>query len=476
MHFSPTIPPANDNGTNDHLDPVLLPRAYELSLNHDDHLRRRLHYDPRLHPAFSSSSSATTTTRLNSAGGQDGSNSTSFRLGDDRPSSVAQDSLFAGRDDGQATHRSTRLVAFTAPDATQQDRLHKIWTDSAVDPRLCPSAPSDLLIATSRGTALTLSGLCAIIPLAGHRFDVIHLLSSLPAKPKRTTVPSRTASTSSPPSDDDSDGFSDLPSDSDDLFFLTSSEAADYLRDKKRNRLEDERQKRIAAILALEQGDQADPALTADAATEAQAGFPDQTQYELMQRTAKVLLQSTNPTVLEMKILANHGSDPRFAFLRKGTKQLYPDVWKRLRSGSKECERPYDNVRREFEGAANSPGDEAQPAAASTSFAVGMGASLVAYDSDSESEDDDGDEGKGDASQIKAVASTDSAASQPKDTADDAQLQGQNHHGDDGNNGGGKPPVAPTSDDQATNELKRKERLERAREWAKRRRAEKAAM
>ncbi|EPQ29905.1 uncharacterized protein PFL1_02578 [Pseudozyma flocculosa PF-1] len=437
MHFSPTIPPANDNGTNDHLDPVLLPRAYELSLNHDDHLRRRLHYDPRLHPAFSSSSSATTTTRLNSAGGQDGSNSTSFRLGDDRPSSVAQDSLFAGRDDGQATHRSTRLVAFTAPDATQQDRLHKIWTD---------------------------------------RFDVIHLLSSLPAKPKRTTVPSRTASTSSPPSDDDSDGFSDLPSDSDDLFFLTSSEAADYLRDKKRNRLEDERQKRIAAILALEQGDQADPALTADAATEAQAGFPDQTQYELMQRTAKVLLQSTNPTVLEMKILANHGSDPRFAFLRKGTKQLYPDVWKRLRSGSKECERPYDNVRREFEGAANSPGDEAQPAAASTSFAVGMGASLVAYDSDSESEDDDGDEGKGDASQIKAVASTDSAASQPKDTADDAQLQGQNHHGDDGNNGGGKPPVAPTSDDQATNELKRKERLERAREWAKRRRAEKAAM
>jgi len=35
-----------------------------------------------------------------------------------------------------------------------------------------------------------------------------------------------------------------------------------------------------------------------------------------MQRTANHLLASPNPTQLEMRILANHGTDKRFDFLR----------------------------------------------------------------------------------------------------------------------------------------------------------------
>lgn len=35
-----------------------------------------------------------------------------------------------------------------------------------------------------------------------------------------------------------------------------------------------------------------------------------------MKRAAKNILSSPNPAQLEMRILANHGADPRFAFLR----------------------------------------------------------------------------------------------------------------------------------------------------------------
>lgn len=43
---------------------------------------------------------------------------------------------------------------------------------------------------------------------------------------------------------------------------------------------------------------------------------PDDSQRTLMERTAKHLLTSPNSGQLEMRILANHGSDQRFAFLR----------------------------------------------------------------------------------------------------------------------------------------------------------------
>jgi hypothetical protein len=43
---------------------------------------------------------------------------------------------------------------------------------------------------------------------------------------------------------------------------------------------------------------------------------PDDSQRELMRRTAQHLLSSPNPAQLEMRILANHGGDKKFAFLR----------------------------------------------------------------------------------------------------------------------------------------------------------------
>ncbi|KAF8742555.1 hypothetical protein AX14_003589 [Amanita brunnescens Koide BX004] len=44
---------------------------------------------------------------------------------------------------------------------------------------------------------------------------------------------------------------------------------------------------------------------------------PDDVQKELMRRTAVHLHSSPNPAQLEMRILANHGADKRFAFLRR---------------------------------------------------------------------------------------------------------------------------------------------------------------
>ncbi|KAF5338842.1 hypothetical protein D9758_015569 [Tetrapyrgos nigripes] len=43
---------------------------------------------------------------------------------------------------------------------------------------------------------------------------------------------------------------------------------------------------------------------------------PDEPQKEIMRRTTKSILASPNPAQLEMGILANHGGDKRFAFLR----------------------------------------------------------------------------------------------------------------------------------------------------------------
>jgi hypothetical protein len=52
-----------------------------------------------------------------------------------------------------------------------------------------------------------------------------------------------------------------------------------------------------------------------------------------MRRTASALQGAGNAAVLEMKILANHGADPRFRFLRKGSEQRWAKEWNLLREG-----------------------------------------------------------------------------------------------------------------------------------------------
>lgn len=57
-----------------------------------------------------------------------------------------------------------------------------------------------------------------------------------------------------------------------------------------------------------------------------------------MRRTAKSLLASPNAAQLEMRILANHGADPRFAFLRGRWSRSWQIVKARARADKLEEE------------------------------------------------------------------------------------------------------------------------------------------
>ncbi|KAG6888269.1 hypothetical protein C0992_009125 [Termitomyces sp. T32_za158] len=105
-------------------------------------------------------------------------------------------------------------------------------------------------------------------------------------------------------------GWSDVPSDNEDVFFLGPEEVEDFRRDKKRQHLEQLREERLRAR-RKEDGESSDDEAWGDSDEE-----PTNTQRDLMERTASHLLSSPNPTQLEARILANHGKDIRFAFLR----------------------------------------------------------------------------------------------------------------------------------------------------------------
>ena len=83
-----------------------------------------------------------------------------------------------------------------------------------------------------------------------------------------------------------------------------------------------------------------------------------------MTKLAGTLAASPDPNLLELRILANHGSDPRFAFLRKGGK--WANHWADLRA----------------------PKPPPPLAAVERSEPVGGGLGLVAYESDADDESD----------------------------------------------------------------------------------------
>ncbi|KIK70507.1 hypothetical protein GYMLUDRAFT_32536 [Collybiopsis luxurians FD-317 M1] len=101
-------------------------------------------------------------------------------------------------------------------------------------------------------------------------------------------------------------GWSDLPSDAEDTFFLTAEETEDYRREKRRKLLDQNREERLKGRME-EDGEE----MWGESDEE-----PEESQKEIMRRTAKSLLSSPNPAQLEIRILANHGADARFAFLR----------------------------------------------------------------------------------------------------------------------------------------------------------------
>ncbi|KAG2119284.1 hypothetical protein DEU56DRAFT_974808 [Suillus clintonianus] len=132
------------------------------------------------------------------------------------------------------------------------------------------------------------------------RYDARLLLDALPEHASSSASQPRSLSPT---------GWSDLPSDTEDLFFFTPHEIEDYRREKRRRLIDRNREDRLKALAATDESEQLD--LWGGSDEE-----PDDAHSELMKRTALHLLSSPNPAQLEMRILANHGADTRFAFLR----------------------------------------------------------------------------------------------------------------------------------------------------------------
>ncbi|KDQ12654.1 hypothetical protein BOTBODRAFT_176329 [Botryobasidium botryosum FD-172 SS1] len=134
-------------------------------------------------------------------------------------------------------------------------------------------------------------------------------------------------------------GWDDLPSDSEKIFHLSPSEAEDYLAQKQRDLLNRNREDRLRALRAEDEAEEDEHVSDEDDnATEGEdkaevwgnsdeEASPTQAQKELMNRTVTHILSSPNPAQLEMRILANHGHDPRFAFLRGRWKR----AWERMK-------------------------------------------------------------------------------------------------------------------------------------------------
>lgn len=138
------------------------------------------------------------------------------------------------------------------------------------------------------------------------RYDARLLLDALPTLSVSPTTPLH-----APPDSPCSGGWSDLPSDAEDTFFLTPSETADLHRTKRIRHLDDLRNARLRALSPLsdDAADDTDPWGDSDEE-------PDAAQVELMKRTATHVVCATNDAQLRARILAHHGADTRFAFLR----------------------------------------------------------------------------------------------------------------------------------------------------------------
>ncbi|KAG8796152.1 hypothetical protein FRC12_003743 [Ceratobasidium sp. 428] len=197
------------------------------------------------------------------------------------------------------------------------------------------------------------------------RFDVRLLLDTLPP------------STSTPPHNEDplaDIGWSDLPSDSEDTFFLTTSEIAGYRHEKRKREMEQGRLDRLRALAEREGEEEVRDEDRWGASDEE----PDEAQTNLMARTASHILASPNPAQLEMRILANHGADSRFAFLRGRWKR----AWMKIKTNESHGQRTNESGGKEKMDGSKTDGEKKEKSG-------GIGG-LAGYASESES-----DEGKG---------------------------------------------------------------------------------
>ncbi|KAI6097060.1 hypothetical protein F5141DRAFT_1150797, partial [Pisolithus sp. B1] len=200
-------------------------------------------------------------------------------------------------------------------------------------------------------------------------YDVRLLLDVLPTAHDHPNPSSSTSAARRPFSPS---GWSDLPSNSEDTFFFSPEEAEDYRRDKRRKLIDHAREERMRAILARDR--------ERDGATEEDSDVwggsdeePDETQKELLRRTAVYIISSPNPAQLEMRILANHGANKRLAFLR--------GRWSRAWKVAKELARQERREARESERAEKPSGSSSLQG-----LMVGYGDSRESGDESSESE------------------------------------------------------------------------------------------
>ncbi|VDC05262.1 unnamed protein product [Peniophora sp. CBMAI 1063] len=207
-----------------------------------------------------------------------------------------------------------------------------------------------------------------------------------------------------------SPGWSDLPSDAEDTFFLAPEDIEDYERDKRRRAIEQLREDRMRALAADDEEEPVDEDPWGGSDEE-----PDDAQRAIMQRTAGHLLASPNAAQLEMRILANHGSKREFSFLRGRWARAWATVKAQVRAEKQGPPKKVD---------------------------AGLGG-LTAYDSGS----DDGSNEE--AEETSATVQTRTA---PDDPTSDTHIHETLVH-----------------DEDAAKQARRA----RAREWAERRRAEK---
>ncbi|KIS66089.1 uncharacterized protein UMAG_05830 [Mycosarcoma maydis] len=209
---------------------------------------------------------------------------------------------------------------------------------------------------------VTWTSSCGKHSIITDRYDAVHLLSQLPQKPPNTHTET----------DEIDIGWSDLESDTEDLFFMTDAEAADFQHNKARAALEAQRLTRLEEL-----GPSSPSPSTASHTTvkdDEKVEELSKVQFELMQKTARVVTSSSNASLLEMKILANHGGDGRFDFLRKEWNQRWGGIWEVLKASKGEM--GYDAALRIPNGKTNTP-PALQPG-------------LVAYDdSDGEAQESD---------------------------------------------------------------------------------------
>ncbi|KAJ9093734.1 hypothetical protein QFC21_006330 [Naganishia friedmannii] len=172
-----------------------------------------------------------------------------------------------------------------------------------------------------------------------------------------------------------STGWTDLPSDAEDTFFLSGDEGQEYEREKKRRRIDAAREKRVEALrarMAEEEVERREEKPADDVWGDINEEPPDAIKT-LMRHTYKSLAASPNPQVLELRILTHHSGDTRFSFL----KGRYKAAWEAIKSG------------KDFP----KPASTSLPATTMAAAKVGIGGLMGDYgDSDSEADGSGEDE------------------------------------------------------------------------------------